>query len=142
MNALNEEAKFENTFIKFCRKSIENASIDFEREQIKRQNKELPLVELHPSKEMQLAIWDSHDERPPIFQLQGIAGAVDREQIHDAMHVLSELRQKIIMMYYFLNMSDREIGLLLNMNRRTVNFNRGSALVEMKYHLEALMYGT
>jgi len=136
------EAVYEKAFIKFCRKSIENAAIDFDRVQKRRREKEKLFTELAPSQEEMLSVKSPNDEYCPVFQVMGNSTPIESDQIHHALLGLSELRRKIVTLYYFHHMSDREIGIELNMNRRTVNFNRGSALVQMKGYLEVLMYGT
>ncbi|GAY78730.1 hypothetical protein NBRC111894_4284 [Sporolactobacillus inulinus] len=57
-------------------------------------------------------------------------------QIAEALDTLSKRKRDIILMFYFLEMSDAEIAKELSVNRSTVYRNRHSALEMFKTLLE------
>lgn len=58
-------------------------------------------------------------------------------QIAEALDILSNRKRDIILMFYYLEMSDAEIAKELNVNRSTVYRNRHSALEMIKHYWRA-----
>ena len=54
----------------------------------------------------------------------------------EALETLSERKRNIVLLSYFLDMSDAEIGQLLNVVRSTVFRHRKAALVKIKQYME------
>ncbi|WP_229720098.1 RNA polymerase sigma factor [Oceanobacillus neutriphilus] len=52
------------------------------------------------------------------------------------MHSLSEEKRNLVLLYYFLHLSDEEISQRLIVPRRTVHYRRTSALKRLKRFLE------
>jgi len=67
--------------------------------------------------------------------------AVQDELMAEALAALPEDRRRIVLLYYFLGMNDREIGELLNLIRETVQYRRTSSLKQLKQFLEGNDYG-
>lgn len=61
---------------------------------------------------------------------------VSDERIGEALKALPTNKRDIILLSYFLDMTDREIGELLNLVRRTVAYRRTSTLQELKKFME------
>jgi RNA polymerase sigma factor (sigma-70 family) len=53
-----------------------------------------------------------------------------------ALDALPEDRRRIVLLSYFIGMNDREIGELLNILRKTVQYRRTSGLKQLKEYLE------
>jgi RNA polymerase sigma factor (sigma-70 family) len=53
-----------------------------------------------------------------------------------ALDALPEDRRRIVLLSYFIGMNDREIGELLNILRKTVQYRRTSSLKQLKEYLE------
>ena len=64
--------------------------------------------------------------------MNGVQIPVDGEELCNALEQLSERKRNILLMRYFLEMSDVEIPKLLNITDRTSLRNRKSALQQMK----------
>ena len=62
--------------------------------------------------------------------------SIQDERLADALSQLPEEKRDIILLAYFLDMNDREIGEKLAMVRRTVQRRRTSTLCELKKRLE------
>lgn len=54
------------------------------------------------------------------------------EQLSKALKILSEKKRNIILLSYFMDMSDLEIGQLMNLVRSTIYRHRTSTLEEIK----------
>ncbi len=70
---------------------------------------------------------DSHH-----FIVMGYDVAVKDDLISAALASLPEQKRDIILLAYFLDMTDQEIGETLNMVRRTVQYQRTSSLKQLK----------
>lgn len=62
--------------------------------------------------------------------------SVSDERVSEALNALPTDRRDIILLSYFLDMTDREVGELLNLVRRTVAYRRTSTLRELKKFME------
>ena len=70
------------------------------------------------------------------FQVSGFDVLVKNELLAEALTALPERKRDIVLLSYFLDMSDTEIGELLNVARTTVFRHRKSALAKIKQYLE------
>lgn len=90
---------------------------------------DLELNKLHTS--------DTYHLDSRIYKILSLDVAVTDCQIAQALDVLSKRKRDIILMFYYLEMSDAEIAKHLSVNRSTVYRNRNSALEIIKTLLEA-----
>jgi DNA-directed RNA polymerase specialized sigma subunit len=67
-----------------------------------------------------------------IFNVLGQDVIVKNERIAEVLQSLDERRRDIILLFYFLDMNDREIGEKLNLIRATVQYQRSATLKELK----------
>lgn len=56
----------------------------------------------------------------------------------EVLQYIAPPRRDVILLCYFLELSDAEIGRLLHINRKTVSYRRESALRKLKELLEGL----
>lgn len=71
-----------------------------------------------------------------IFDILGGSVTVRNERLAKALQSLTERKRDIILLSYFLDMTDREIAEKLNMVRKTVQYQRTSSLKALKKRLE------
>lgn len=64
----------------------------------------------------------------------------ENELLYEAVRLLQDDKKKIILYFYFLDMTDLEIAQTLKLIRRTVNYKRNKALKELRKQMEGL-YG-
>ena len=69
---------------------------------------------------------------PKPLQVSGFDVLVKNELLAEALNALPERKRDIVLLSYFLDMSDAEIGELLNVVRTTVFRHRKSALAKIK----------
>jgi len=114
--------------------------------QLRKSGVELPILvfgytpfeysELLVEQMMELCVLDEYPSEQFHFQVQGFSITVKDEKLANALTALSEEKRSIVMLSYFMNMTDQEIGDRLNIVRRTVQYKRTSSLKEMKRMLE------
>lgn len=73
-----------------------------------------------------------------VFSVLGMDVNVDDAFLGAALQELSEERRTIVLLSYFLDMTDGEIGAYLHLIRRTVSYRRDTTLKQLKQYLEDL----
>lgn len=71
-----------------------------------------------------------------LFEINGFDVIIRNELLAEAVTSLPERKRNIILMSYFLDMSDYEIADLLNLVRSTVTYHREDALEKLKRFME------
>ena len=72
------------------------------------------------------------------FEVYGFDVIIRNELLAEAVTNLSERKRKIILMSYFLDMTDYEIADELNLVRSTVTYHRESALATLRRYMEEM----
>ncbi|WP_313756295.1 sigma factor-like helix-turn-helix DNA-binding protein [Tissierella sp.] len=88
----------------------------------------------------QLYTVDKYFVTEQIFNVLGLDVIVTDDIIADTLQSLPEPKRDIILLSYFLELSDREIGDKLNMMRSTVQYQRSSTLQQLKNLMEGDIY--
>lgn len=123
-------------FDTLMKKVIDGAIKNYERELKRRNRHEIPFCELPPIMVATFAVNDKYELETTVFQVNGEQVLVDGEELCNALKQLSERKRNILLMRYFMEMSDIEIAEILNISDRTSLRNRKSALQQMKEILE------
>jgi len=79
---------------------------------------------------------DEYFAQDHFFNVLGKNVVVKGDELAEALSSLPEQRRDILLLSYFLDMSDKEIGEKLNLVRRTVQYQRASSLKQLKQILE------
>lgn len=111
---------------------------DYFRELMRRAAYEAPLSELSDEQMERLYVLDEYPSEAIHFDVQGYDVAVNNEKLADALASLPDDKRDIVLLAYFLDMSDQEIADKLNLVRSTVQYRRASSLKEMKQRLEVV----
>jgi len=88
-----------------------------------------------------LYVLDEYPSEQFHFEVQGYDIAVKNEKLAEALAALSDDKRDIVLLAYFLDMTDQEISDKLNVVRSTVQYRRASSLKEMKERLEVVEDG-
>lgn len=96
----------------------------------------LPLTELSAQELEQLSTTDKYFAAEQTFNVLGRDVIVTDESIAEALRSLPERKRDIILLSYFLELSDGEIGKKLNLIRSTVQYQRTITLRELKKMME------
>ena len=130
------EQRIQNQFGAFCVKVLKNEAGYIQREYTRLRDQEKSLGELTASELEQTAVWDKHFMDEHVFDVQGLPVVVTGDLLADALAQLPEGKRDVILLSYFMDMSDREIGELLDMARRTVQHRRTDTLAELRKRME------
>ncbi|MEG1492528.1 MAG: sigma-70 family RNA polymerase sigma factor [Oscillospiraceae bacterium] len=123
-------------FDSFCRKVLREEARNYIKHIAWRGNHEVSLSELSEEQMSQLYVLDEYPSEQFHFQVQGISIAVKDEKLANVLTALPDEKRDIVLLAYFLDMTDQEIADQLNIVRRTVQYKRASSLKEMKQRLE------
>lgn len=128
-------------FDSFCRKVLREEARDYMRGLARQGEREVSLSELSEEQMARLYVLDEYPSEQFHFDVQGYDIAVKDEKLAGALAALSDEKRDIVLLAYFLDMTDQEIADKLNVVRRTVQYRRTSSLKEMKQRLEVVEDG-
>jgi RNA polymerase sigma factor (sigma-70 family) len=122
-------------FNAFCKRVLENEATNIYNERQKLQSKEMMFSDLTPQEEKQLYTLDKQDEdKAQRFQVAG--KEITLKLLAEALRTLPEEKRTVVLLYYFFNMSDVEIGQSLDIPRSTAQYRRTSSFKVLKRFLE------
>lgn len=84
----------------------------------------IPFSELPEDAMEQLAAYDRYPWEYNTFILGGDVILIENDLLADALNALPQDNRDILLMYWFLEMADREIAERMNLARRTINNRR------------------
>lgn len=123
-------------FDSFCKKVLREEARDYFKQLARRSEQEASLSELSEEQLERLYVLDEYPSDATLFDVQGYRVAVSNEKLADALSALPDDQRDIVLLSYFLDMTDQEIADKLDMVRRTVQYRRTSSLKEMKRRME------
>lgn len=97
---------------------------------------EVTFSELSEKELSQLYVMDEYATDYYLFQVMGYDVEVKNDLIGEALKALPEKKRNIILLSYFMDMSDAEIGELMNLVRTTIYRHRTSSLQQIKKYME------
>lgn len=136
MNTNFEKTK-QHQFDAYCKKILRNEARDIYNEQTRRHKHEVLFSELTPMELNSLGIFDSitFEKYIPIYDMDIV---VTDESLFTALNSLSTKRRTIILLSYFLGLTDREIGPQVGLTRANVQYHRKQALKELRNKIDEL----
>ena len=105
-----------------------------------KRDREVSFSDLSEKELAQLYTEDKYFVSEQIFNVLGLNVIVTDDVIAEALQSLPERKRDIILLSYFLELSDREIGDKLNMLRSTVQYQRTSTLQQLKNFMKGDTY--
>lgn len=123
-------------FDSYCKKILKNEAIDCYREIQKHRQREIFFSELREREWKQLYMEDEYNLDTCNFKVLGYDVEVKDALIAEALKLLSEKKRDVVLMSYYLDMSDTEIAKLLNLRQSTIHYHRTSSLKTLKEYLE------
>ena len=122
------QCRFESCLKKVVRHIVK----DYQQELKRRKNKEVPFCELPDIIVEKLAVWDDYETDYTIFNVCGMDIKILDDELAEALKKLPERKRNTLLMYYFLEMTEKEIADLQNITQSGVFRNRYHALGTMK----------
>ena len=123
-------------FDSYCKRILKNEAIDCFREIQKHRQREIFFSELSEKEWKQLYMEDEYDLDTCNFRVLGYDVEVKDALIAEALNLLSDKKREVVLLAYFLDMSDTEIAKLLNLRQSTIHYHRISSLKSLKEFLE------
>ena len=131
-----DEMGVRKQFDLICKLALKGEKIDYCRHIAYRQKHEVMLSELSEKDMGRLYTVDEYEVENQWFQVLGYDIEVKDTLIAEALQALSEKKRDVILLSYFMDMSDAEIGRALNLVRSTVYEHRKRSLELMKNIME------
>ena len=123
-------------FDSYCRKVLCGEAYDYNRHLTWRSRHETTLSGL-PAKQIgELSVLDEYSCEQFRFQVQGYSILIRSETLANAIARLSNENRSIVLLSYFLDMTDQEIADKLDMVRRTVNYKHMRSLEKLREEME------
>lgn len=129
------EQRIQNQFGGFCVKVLKNEARYIQREYARRREQEKSLDDLTANELEQTASKDRYFNDEHVFEVMGIPVVVTGNLLADAIAQLPEEKRNVILLSYFLGMSDREISERMNVVRQTISKRRLITLKELRKYL-------
>jgi RNA polymerase sigma factor (sigma-70 family) len=138
VNGLNpsKEKQVWQTFDLFCKRLLSNTAKELYRKQQRQKAHETPFSELSDGELAALCAEDSYGNVEEVFDVLGDAVVVNDGDIAEALKGLPPEKRDIVLLSYFIGMTDREIAERMDIMRRTVTNRRASSLRELKRIME------
>ena len=114
-------------FDSYCKKVLKCEACNGYRQISRRQKRFASLEELSEAEMAQLAVYDRYSWEYTAFPVAGAVILIEDDRLAEALNALPQDNRDIFLMYWFLDMADREIAEYMNMARRTVNTRRQKA---------------
>ena len=130
------QTTIENQFDYICKRSVDNERKNYMKALSRQSKRETLFSDMGDYLVSQFATIDSYPSDFQIFTLNGAAVAVENDLLSEALRNLPDKKRDIILLYYFMDMSDTEIAELLKLNRSTIFRHRTSGLDFIKEFME------
>ena len=125
----------------FCKQALKREAMNASRDIKRQQLREVTFSDLSPQEENQLFVYDQYfvdDEAEQSFVVGG--KEITAKLLAEALHSLPEEKREAVLLYYFFDMSEREIAKFCNISRTTVQYRRTSSIELLKRYLEERAY--
>lgn len=120
MEPRSHEEHIRHTFDVFCKKVLRNEARDYLDELARRRSREISFSELPVEVMEQLSVCDDYFAEDRTFDVLGYIVQIASDELAEAITSLPAEKRNIILLSYFLEMTDMEIAELLNMVRSSV----------------------
>lgn len=117
----------QHTFDSFCKKVLKHEAGNGHREINRRARMEISMSDLPEEAMEQLAVYDDYPWDYTPFQVGDETVLVKDDRLAEALAAIPEKERNIILLYWFLELADREIADRMGIARRTVNTHRQNA---------------
>ena len=131
-----DEMTIRNQFDRICKLVLKNEAIDYHRHMAYRQKHEVMLSELTECEQNQMYTEDEYGAENQWFRVMDYDIEVKDSLIAEALQVLSDRKRDVILLSYFMDMSDAEIARKMNLVRCTVREHRMRSLELLKKFME------
>ena len=132
------EDQLVKSFDAFCRKVIRNAAIDIYRELERQREREKSFSDLSEDELESLSVTDTYDLYTKEYDVLGETVIVRDIDLGEALQYIQPQLRNIVLMRYFLDMSNTEIADKLNISNSAVAYRLEAALKQLKEQMKAM----
>jgi len=126
----------QHAFDSYCKKVLKNDARNSYREMRRIWDREVVFSGLTDQEFRRLSTTDKYFIEDQVFDVLGWDVIVSNAYIADVLRCLPKKKRDIILLSYFLELTDREIGEGLKMKRSTVQNQRKNTLLELRRIME------
>ena len=131
-----DNKRISNQFGCFCSRGLKNEAHNIHSEYAKQREHETSLTELSSDKLLELSANDTYSADEHIFKALDKEIVVVGDELANALIKLPPEKLEIILLSYFMDMTDAEIGRALNAIQQTICKRRTSTLKLLRDYLE------
>ena len=132
----NYEKTIEHQFDSFCKTVMRNFARDIYDENKRRNERLISLEALTMAELSQLSIFDDYDSNYIIMASYNYDIRIEDVLIAQAIGQLTKRKQDIILLSFFLSMTNADIATLMELAESTVHYHKTNALKELKELME------
>ena len=131
-----DELTIRHRFDRLCQMSLKGEAINYYRHMDYRREHEAMFSELSEMELNQLFVMDEYGVENSHFTVHGYDIEVKDTLIAEALQALSERKRNVILLSYFLEMSDADIAREMNLVRSTIHEHRTRSLEILRKIME------
>lgn len=133
----------EDNFDSFSKSTIKKVSAYIHRRLATQAKREIELSVLPFQDFQKLCTEDTYqEEESVVFHVHGLPVIVHSSVLGQALFALPPKRRDIVLLFYFADRNEPQIGRLLNLDTSTINRRRNAALRLLRAILEEMGYGS
>lgn len=136
-----KQSRIRKQFDNFCKTLLKNEMIDYERERSYRLKHEVSFSELTQEELSRMTNTDEYIVESEVFRVLDYDVEVKDELIGEALKYLPEKKRNVILLSFFMDMTDTEIAKHMNLVRSTIHHHRVSSLQALKKIMEGIRNG-
>lgn len=136
-----KETTIRHQFDRICKLALKGEAADYHKHLAYRRKYEMMLSELSKKEWSELFTMDEYSVESHYFQVHGYDIEVKDALIAEALQTLSEKKRNVILLSYFMEMSDAEIAREMNLVRSTIHEHRKRSLELLKKIMEGSING-
>ena len=122
----------------FCKKILHGEKVNYEREMEYRGKHEISFSQLTQEELSQLKSMDEYTAEEEMFRVLDYDVVVKDDLICEALKTLPEKKRNVILLSFFMDMTDTEIAKRMNLVRSTIHHHRVSSLRTLKKVMEEI----
>lgn len=136
-----KQLRIRKQFDSFCKTLLKNETIDYERAITNRLKHEVSFSELTQEEWGYLNTMDEYISEAEVFHVLDYDIEIKDELIGKALKCLPEKKRNVVLLSFFMDMTDAEIAKCMNLVRSTIHHHRTSSLQSLKKIMEEIRDG-
>lgn len=136
-----KEQTVRHQFDRFCRLVLHGEKVNYEKEMDNRSRHEVSISHLTEEELSCLSTRDEYEAEAEIFRVFNYDIEVKNELLGEALKYLPEKKRNVILLSFFMDMTDTEIAKHMNLVRSTIHHHRTSSLKSLKKIMEGIRNG-